>query len=136
MKSISSLPVAVSDGQQDIVSWSGDCMRLIHLEILSMFNHPSSVVEASKMAMTKSVVTTLLKARIYRKSTELEVNPKPDPRAGRLREELEAMNTTLEAIERGEEDSNCDFDITWIVSRKAILQDTSKGWMTVRRPSP
>ncbi|KAI4262734.1 MAG: hypothetical protein L6R42_002093 [Xanthoria sp. 1 TBL-2021] len=136
VKTILSVPVTVPDGQQNIVSWSKNLMRLIHLETVSTFNHPSPAVEMGKKAATMSVATALLKARLHRKSTEAQDSLEPDPRVGKLKEEVEAMKATLEIIQRGEEHSTWDFDITWIVARKAIVQDTSKGWMTVRRPSP
>lgn len=111
-------------------------MRLVHLETVSTYNHPSPAVAAGKKAAIMSAATALLKARLHRKSTELQDSLESDPGVGKLEDEVRAMETTLRAVERWDEESSWDFDLTWIVARKAIVQDTGKGWMAVRRPSP
>ncbi|KAI4220859.1 MAG: hypothetical protein L6R36_007312 [Xanthoria steineri] len=136
VKTILSVPVTVPQGQQNIVSWSRDLMRLVHLETVSTCNHPSPAVAAGKKAAIMSAATALLKARVHRKSTELQDSLESDPRVGKLKDEVKAMETTFRAVERGNEESSWDFDLTWIVARKAIVQDTGKGWMAVRRPGP
>lgn len=111
-------------------------MRLIHLETLSTLDHPSPAVEAGKKAAVMTAATALLMARMSRKSTELQNLSKSSPEAKRLNEELESMKQTLKAIERNDDtNSSWDFDVTWIVVRKAIHMDTTKGWMTVKKPS-
>lgn len=115
-------------------------MRLIHMETVSTLNHPSPAVEAGKKAAVMSAATALLKARIFRK--HVEVNSLFDSETKEkdaLKDELSAMNKTLEAIERGDDTQNSswDFDVTWIVARKAIiLDDATQGWMTIKKPAP
>ena len=133
MKTILSMPVTVPDIQHKIISRNNDLMRLVHLETVSTFNHPSLAVEVGKKAAAMSAAVSLLKARVHRKSTLLQDSRVSDPWVGKLKEEVDA---TLETIERGEEDCTWGLDLTWIVARKAIVQDSSKSWMSVKRPSP
>ena len=111
-------------------------MRLMHLETLSTLNHPSPAVDAGKRAAVMSAATALLMARISRKSAELESTSKPGFESEALSKEIQSMEETLKAVERGSDaESSWDFDVTWIVARKAVILDTTKGWMTVKKPS-
>ncbi|KAL8939218.1 MAG: hypothetical protein Q9211_002841 [Gyalolechia sp. 1 TL-2023] len=128
----------LADGQNNPISWSDDLMRLVHLQTVSTLNHPSPAVELGKKAAVMSAATALLKARISRKQGEADSLSNSDSETEGLKEELDAMHRTLEAIERGDETngSSWDFDVTWIVARKAIiLDDVTQGWMTARKPS-
>ncbi|KAL8960810.1 MAG: hypothetical protein Q9193_002544 [Seirophora villosa] len=136
VKTILSMQVMVPDGQQNILTRNRDLMRLIHLETVSTFKHPSSTVKAGKKAAATSAAVAFLKARIHRKSTMLKDSRESNPLVRKLEEEVEAVKATLETIERGQEDCSWDFDLTWIVARKAIVQDSSKPWMNVKMPSP
>ena len=111
-------------------------MRLLNLETISTFNHPSPTVEAVKKYIIKSASTALLGHSINRTSAELEGNLETDLEINRSREELKLMRSALEAIENSDETSSWEFDVTWIVARKAIVRDSSMGWMALRRPSP
>ncbi|KAL8671978.1 MAG: hypothetical protein Q9168_003545 [Polycauliona sp. 1 TL-2023] len=135
VKSILSVPVAVPTGLQNIVSWTGNLMRLLHLETISTFDHPSPTVEAVKKYIIKSASTALLGHSINRRSAELEGNPEADPGTDGLREEMKLMRSALEAIENTDETASWEFDLTWIVARKAIVRDSTVGWMKLRRPS-
>ncbi|KAL8727029.1 MAG: hypothetical protein Q9166_006327 [cf. Caloplaca sp. 2 TL-2023] len=136
VKAIVSLPATLADGQKNPISWSEDLMRLIHLQTVSTLDHPSSAVEEGKKAAVMSAATALLMARISRKTTELESADVEGREAERLREEVESMNKTLKAIQSGDDtNSSWDFDVTWIVARKAIAIDITKGWMSIKKPS-
>ncbi|KAL9582653.1 MAG: hypothetical protein Q9212_003175 [Teloschistes hypoglaucus] len=136
VKSILSLPATIPEGYQNPVSWSKELMRLIHLETISTLHHPSPAVEAGKKMAVKSSAIALLTARISRKSGELERESTGSGRVEKLREEIKSMNETLEAIKRGDDkDNNWDFDVTWIIARKAIPVDVTQGWMTVKKPN-
>ncbi|KAL9002006.1 MAG: hypothetical protein Q9188_005046 [Gyalolechia gomerana] len=140
VRTILSMKAALADGQKNPISWSDDLMRLVHLETVSTLNHPSSAVGLGKKTAVISAATALLKARISRKQDEFNSlsNSDSEKKKG-LKEELDSMNKTLEAVERGDEtnSSSWDFDVTWIVARKAIiLDDGNQGWMTAKKPWP
>ncbi|KAL8837307.1 MAG: hypothetical protein Q9170_002564 [Blastenia crenularia] len=136
LKTILSLKAPLADGQTNPISWSDDLMRLVHLETVSTLNHPSPAVEAGKKAAVMSAATALLKARIFRKENASASLPSESTETVALTEELRLMKKTLESIEQGEDtNGSWDFDVTWIVARKAIiLDDINKGWMTVKKP--
>ncbi|KAL8946052.1 MAG: hypothetical protein Q9222_007498 [Ikaeria aurantiellina] len=115
-------------------SWSDDLMRLVHLETVSTFEHPSPAVQAGKRAAVMSAATALLKARISRQTTELESLSSLNDKTVQLKE-LESLNETLAAVERSNDtNSSWDFDVTWIVARKAIiLNNITMGWMTAKK---
>ncbi|KAL8937919.1 MAG: hypothetical protein Q9216_004181 [Gyalolechia sp. 2 TL-2023] len=138
VKTILAMKANLADGQKNPISWSDDLMRLVHLETVSTLNHPSPAVEAGKKVAVMSAATALLKARIHRKQTALDSLSPSDNETEGLKEELRSMNKTLEAIERGDETngSSWDFDLTWIIARKAIkLDDVTQGWMTAKKPA-
>ncbi|KAL8682521.1 MAG: hypothetical protein Q9186_001468 [Xanthomendoza sp. 1 TL-2023] len=136
VKSIVSIPATLADGQKNPISWSEDLMRLIHLETVSTLNHPSPVVEAGKKAAVMSAATALLMARISRKSTELEILAETGNEEDGLRQEIESMNEILEAVRSHENThSSWDFDLTWIVARKAIGTNVTEGWMSIKKPN-
>lgn len=139
LRTILSLKATLAKDQKNPISWSDDLMRLVHLETVSTLHHASPLVEVGKKAAVMSAATALLKARIFRKQGELDSLSDSDSSSiGGLKEELSSMNKTLEAIERGDDanSSSWDFDVTWIVARKAIiLDDVNQGWMTAKKPA-
>ncbi|KAL8776839.1 MAG: hypothetical protein Q9194_002904 [Teloschistes cf. exilis] len=135
VKSILSLPASIPEGYQNPVSWSKEMMRLIHLETVSTLDHPSPAVEADKKMVVMTVAIFLLTSRINRKSGELDRESSTSGKGEKLKEEIQSMNETLEAIQRGGDmNSSWNFDVTWIVARKAIPVDINKGWMTIKKP--
>ncbi|KAI4253280.1 MAG: hypothetical protein LQ352_003777 [Teloschistes flavicans] len=135
VKSILSLPATIPEGYQNPISWSKDLMRLIHLETVSTLDHPFPAVGAGKKMAIMSSANVLLMARISRKSGELDGESSASRMAEKLREEIKSMNETLEAIQRGSDMvSSWDFDVTWIVARKAIPVEVKNGWMSVKKP--
>lgn len=111
-------------------------MRLQHLETVSTLNHPSPAVEAGKRTQVITAATALLKARLVRKTAELNSSSKPSPEAEEVGEEIQTMRSVLAAIQTGPESGGSwDYDVTWIVARKAILLDSIEGWMSLRHPA-
>ncbi|KAL8989848.1 MAG: hypothetical protein Q9169_008266, partial [Polycauliona sp. 2 TL-2023] len=131
LKSILSIPLTMLDGQQNIVGWTEDLMRLQHFETPATLNHPSPIVLAGKQNAAKSIVILSLQATMIGKSTKLETSRGTDLETEGLKEDLEDMKSTLRTIVN-DEAGRWNFDLTWIVARKAIVQDTSMDWMTLR----
>ncbi|KAL9610246.1 MAG: hypothetical protein Q9167_005042 [Letrouitia subvulpina] len=136
VKTILSHEAPLADGQQNPISWSRNLMRLQHLETLSTLNHPSPTVEAGKRTQVITVGTALLKARLARKTAELNSTSKPSLEAEGLAEEIQTMRSVLTAIQSGPESGESwDYDVTWVVARKAIVLDSTEGWMSLRHPT-
>ncbi|KAL9045095.1 MAG: hypothetical protein Q9214_001821 [Letrouitia sp. 1 TL-2023] len=136
VKAILSQEAPLADGQRNPISWSRDLMRLQHLETVSTLSHPSPVVEAGKRIQLIAAATALLKARLVRKTVELNSTSKPSLEAEELDEEIQTMGSVLAAVQSGPEGGGSwDYDVTWIVARKAIFLDSIEGWMSLRHPT-
>ena len=115
------------------VSWTGDVVRIMHLETISTLNHPSKSVQAGKNQIVLSVAVQLLKAALSRRQTLLLAN-ESDADAQRLEKEVGDIERLLEAWRQGGDPAGSSWDcaMTSIVARKALLVDERGAWMTAK----
>ena len=111
-------------------------MRIKHLETVSAHNHPSPTVAAGKKLLILSVATTLLQSSITRKKAMVAEPQLSSLEKEKLVKELESIGELLQAIKCGEGEAcgNWDFELTWIVARKAMIIDEKEAWMSRKYP--
>jgi SAM-dependent methyltransferase len=135
IRTIQSLQIELLPGQQNIESRSNDMMRIRHLETISTAHHSDPQVAVGKKFGVISAASVLLESSINRNKAAAE------SATGALKEKLErdvqAMTALMEAIKRGEGDAinNWDFEMTWIVARKALVLDEEEPWMAKKYPT-
>ncbi len=116
----------------DPISWTGDLVRLIHLETISTMNHPSRAVEVGKKQEIMGAALQLLHAEISRRHTLVTEAQYSGSQAEKLEEEIEDMKRLVEAWKEGG-DPACnrwDCTMTSVIARKALLINEHEGWMT------
>ena len=112
-------------------------MRIKHLETVSTLNHPSPAVAAVKNMVVISAASNLLESSISRKKAAATDPSTSNMEAKELAKEIESLNELMDAIKRGDGDAcnNWNFELTWIVARKAIVVDEKEAWMSIKNPS-
>ena len=122
----------IPSGMVDPISWTGDLVRLIHLETISTMNHPSRAVEAGKKQVVMGAALQLLQAGISRRQILVTEAQYSGSHAEKLDEEIEDMKRLVEAWMQGG-DPACnrwDCTMTSVIARKALLINEHEGWMT------
>ena len=118
----------------DTISWTGDLVRVIHLETISTMDHPSRAVEAGKKQGIMGVAVALLQAGVSRRQMLVAEAQCSISQAQKLEEEIEGMKRLVEAWKQGG-DPACnrwDFTMTSIIARKALLINEHEAWMTAK----
>ena len=110
-------------------------MRILHLETVSTLNHPSPLAAAGKKKYLTSAGTAIYNSGISRRKAKLAEPSTSNFEAEKLIEEINSLTGWVEQINRGEIDFDWDFEITWIVARKAIVMDEKESWMPIKYPS-
>ncbi|MCJ1312095.1 hypothetical protein MMC25_005769 [Agyrium rufum] len=136
-RTIQSLQIQIPPGQQNPVSWSSDLMRIQHLQTVSTAQHPDPLVAYAKKFAVISAASVLLEASIGRKQAELANGSTLASSKTQLEQDVQQMSGLLDAIKRGEGDAinGWDFEMTWIVARKAMVLDQNTPWMAAKYPS-
>ena len=136
VKTIQSFSTPIPAGQVSPICWTGDLMRILHLETISTMNHPSPVVQAGKTHAIKSTALALLQAGISRKDFRAAQTQSPSPslEAQELTEDVEARKRLLDAWNQGTDPacSDWNFAMTSIVARKTLVMDERQAWMTAK----
>ena len=134
VKAIQSIQTPVPTGMVNPVSWTGDVVRIMHLETISTLNHPSRAVQAGKNQIVLGVAVRLLEAALSRRHTLLLANQQlsSDADAQGLEKEVGEIERLVEVWRQGGDHvgSSWDCAMTSIVARKAILVDERGAWMT------
>jgi len=126
----------VPEGHQNLISRSSDLMRLTHLEMVSTLDHASPMVQAGKKAAVISAATVLLESSISRKKAAAPSSPASTLDAQVSSEEIESMEELLEAIKSGNAVNNeWNFEVMWIVARKALVMKNEEAWMSIKHTS-
>ena len=128
-----SIQSPVPKGMVNPVSWTGDVVRIMHLETISTVNHPSSAVEAGKKHIVLGVAVRLLEAAVSRRQTLLaneQLSDSDDTQ--RLEEEVGEIKRLLDAWSQGGDPASSRWDLamTSIIARKALLVNEHEAWMT------
>ncbi|KAF2230138.1 hypothetical protein EV356DRAFT_536694 [Viridothelium virens] len=136
IRTIQSLQTEIPRGQHNPNSFSSDQMRLKQIETVSTATHPDPIVAAGKKMGVISAATVLLESSIQRKRSKAAQDSTPSSEKEQLERDVQAMSNLMEAIKCGEDDAvnNWDFEMTWIVARKAIPLSTSEPWMAIKYP--
>ena len=127
----------IPDGQLNPISRSTDLMRITQLETISTYNHNSPVVAAGKKPLVLSTAAAFLQAGALRRK---QIIADPSTSAGegeKLLQECREIEELIEAFKRGEKQvcENWEFEMTWIVARKAILVNNGEAWMSTKYPA-
>ena len=69
MKAIHSIQASISTEKVNPICWTGDPVRIMHLETISTMNHPSRTVEAEKTKGIIGAAVQLLQAGVSRRQT-------------------------------------------------------------------
>ena len=129
-----SIRAPIPSGMVDTISWTGDLVRIIHLETISTMDHPSRAVEAGKKQEIMGAAVVLLRAGVSRRQMLLAEAQCSVSQAQKLEEEIEEMKRLVEAWKQGG-DPACnrwDFTMTSIIARKALLINEHEAWMTAK----
>ena len=137
VKAIQSIQTPVPTGMVNPISWTGDVVRIMHLETISTMNHPSRAVQAGKNQIILGVAVQLLEAALSRRHTLLLAKGQlssSDAEAQRLEKEVGEIERLVEVWQKGGDHvgSSWDCAMTSIVARKALLVDERGEWMTAR----
>ncbi|KAI9694168.1 MAG: hypothetical protein M1822_003439 [Bathelium mastoideum] len=129
-RTIHSMQMEIRPGQQNIDSRSTDLMRIRYLETVSTADHADPQIAVGKKFAVISAATVLLESSINRNKKAAENMTGAEKE--KLEKDVQAMTGLMEAIKQGEGDAinNWDFEMTWIVARKAIVLDEGEPWMT------
>ena len=114
------------------VSWTGDVVRIMHLETISTVDHPSRAVGAGKEQVVLGVAVQLLQAAISRRQILLVNKQLSDSEAQRLEWEVREIERLVDAWQQGGDPASSRWDLamTSIVAQKALLVDEHEAWMT------
>lgn len=127
-----SIPAPIPSGMVDPISWTGNLVRIMHLETISTMGHPSQVVEAGKKQEIMGAAVQLLQAGVSRRQTLVAEARCSSSQAQKLKDEAEEMKRLIEAWKQGG-DPACnrwEYTMTSIVARKALLIKEHETWMT------
>ena len=128
-----SIQTPVPKGMVNPVSWTGDVVRIMHLETISTMDHPSRAVEAAKKQVVLGVAVRLLEAAISRRQTLLANEQSSDSDdAQRVEEEVGEIKRLVDAWRQGGDPASSRWDLamTSVIAQKAILVDEHEAWMT------
>lgn len=122
------------DSSLNALSWNHDLFRILSLETVSTYNHPSSKVQAEKNAVGLAINRQLLLSGAARMR---DLSRKMETVAGRTNELVQAAGRNEElaaAIKTATDDeiTTWNADMTWIIARKAMIVPLSGDWMGAR----
>ncbi|KAK3167845.1 hypothetical protein OEA41_004291 [Lepraria neglecta] len=134
IRAIQSFQTPISTGNVNPISWTGDLVRIMHLETISTLNHPSRAVEAGKKQEIMGAAVQLLQAGMSRRQSLAAQVQVSGLEAKKLREEVEEMIGLIEAWRQGGDPACNDWDCTMtsIIARKALMIDAHEAWMTAK----
>ncbi|KAI9710158.1 MAG: hypothetical protein M1820_002960 [Bogoriella megaspora] len=134
-RTITSLQTEVLPGQQNVDSRSTNLMRIKHLETVSTADHPDPRIAVETKLAIISAATVLLESSINR--NQAAVYTASGAEKEKLQNDVQAMTSLREAIKRGEGDAinNWNFEMIWIVARKALVLDEEEPWMAKKYPA-
>ncbi|MCJ1263855.1 hypothetical protein MMC22_003725 [Lobaria immixta] len=137
LKMIQSYSTPIPDGQLNPISQSPQLIRITQLETVSTYNHNSPLVAAGKKPLILSVVAELLGAGLVRRKAAIGDSSTPTGEGETLLQESREIEELIEALKHGGHQirENWEFEMTWIVARKAILVNKSDAWMSVKHPA-
>jgi len=117
------------------MSWTEDCMRILHLDTISTMNHPFPAVHAGKKQAVKTTAAELLKPGRSCRTARASQTQISSVEAQDLREDVEAMEGFLDGWNQ-DRDPSCnewDFAMTSIVARKALVIEEHQEWMVAKQ---
>ncbi|KAI9667985.1 MAG: hypothetical protein M1821_000805 [Bathelium mastoideum] len=132
---IPGITTKIHPGQQNVDNRSTASMRIKQLVTVSTAGHADPQIAVGKKFAVISTASVLLDSSINRNKAAAE------NMAGAEKEKLEkdvlAMTGFMKAIKKGESDAinNWDFEMTWIVARKALVLKEGEMWMTKKYPA-
>ena len=134
VKAIQSIQTPIPPGNLDPISWTGDLVRIMHLETISTMNHPSRVVEGGKKQIIKEATVLLLQAGVSRRQMLVAHQQVSRSEAEKLMMEVDEMKRLVEAWKRGGDQECNDWDCTMtsIIARKALMVNEQDAWMTAK----
>ena len=136
MKALHSRRVQVETGLVNPVSWSEDRVRILHLLTIPTKGHTSRFVADSKHTVWMTGAVQMLQAGVTRREKVLAESLPPNEVA-RYSEEIEELAQLIDAVENNRDPGSCDWDyeLTWIVARKAIVTREDEDWMMAKYPT-
>ena len=108
------------------------------LETLSTNDHLSPAIELTKQTLVMATATRLFETGMIRRSA-LAADPQISAvEANWIRMEVEEMKGLAKSIKKSEDPAGrtFDFEMTWIVARKATFADGNEPWMRTRHSVP
>ncbi len=127
----------VPDSSLNALSWNHDLFRILNLETISTHNHTSSKVQVEKDAVGLAINRQLLLSGAAR-MRELSWKVKTTEDGKNNLAQAANWNEDLAAIIKAATDdkkATWNADLTWIVSRKAMVVPLNEDWMSTRRES-
>ena len=134
VKALQSGSIPVPTGNLSPVSWSGDLLRILHLDTFSTMDHPSPIVQAGKKQGIKTTAIQLLQAGMSRRGALASRTGISAAEAHDLKEDVKILKDLLEAWNNGTDPACNDwnFAMTSIVARKAFIINEQEAWMTAK----
>ncbi|KAF2238545.1 hypothetical protein EV356DRAFT_505849 [Viridothelium virens] len=137
IRTIQSLQTEVPQGHQNPNSFNSDSMRIRRLETVSTAHIQSAVVIAGKRHVITGAALTLLEPSMRRKRAAAAASSIPSSEKEQLDEDAQEIADLIDAIKREESDAvdNWNFEMTWIIARKAIVMGKTEAWMAIKYPN-
>ena len=122
-------------GKFNPISWTNDLVRIMHLETLSTYKHPSTVVQAGKNDLIVPTAAQFLLAGISRRRALASQDILPAHQMEQLLNDVDAMTKLVVAIDQGADPATSVWNtsMTWIVARKAMILGLGEPWMTATK---
>ena len=123
------------DSSLNALSWNHDLFRILSLETISTYNHPSSKVEAEKDTVGLAINRQLLLSGAARMRDLAQKGETVEGRESRIPQAADRNEELAAVIQNATDDKKVTWnaDLTWIVARKAMVVPLDEDWMSARR---